>query len=261
MQLTFLSLLGGMGSGRTVEVLDRTGGFGAKVVKRRLLETTQHTLGVHKNLESIKPGGEGFLSSVRVRLLHTSVRQRITQLAEAKPEYYSIKEHGVPVNDLDCIGTIGTFSTSLIWMGFPRQGIFLRQDEIVDYLALWRYIAYLMGTPHDWMATPESSKAMMESLLVSEIKPTKKSKTLANNIITGFEGEAPTFASRGYLNATTYWLNGSELCGELAIEKPSLYHSSLVGAQCLLFMLHGYISRSIAYLDKLNINVCLPPFF
>ncbi|KAI1873393.1 hypothetical protein JX265_005015 [Neoarthrinium moseri] len=253
--LTFLSLLGGMGGGRTVETLDRTGGFGAQVVRRRLLETTQHTLGVHKDLAAIQPGGEGFESSVRVRLLHASVRRRVTQLAKAKPEYYDLKKYGVPVNDLDCIGTIGTFSSTVVWMGFPRQGIWLRQQEIEDYLALWRYVAYLMGTPHDWLATPETAKAMMESLLVSEIKPTKKSGTLANNIITGFEGQPPTYASRGFLNAETWWLNGSELAQELGIEKPNIYYRALAFGQCIYFMISGYIARSIPFLDEANIKL------
>lgn len=66
MQLTFLSLLGGMGSARTVETLDRTGGFDVKVVRRRLLETTQYTLNVHRDLKSIQPGGDGFVNSVRL---------------------------------------------------------------------------------------------------------------------------------------------------------------------------------------------------
>ncbi|KAI0162945.1 tat pathway signal sequence [Pestalotiopsis sp. NC0098] len=254
--LTFLSLLGGMGSGRTVETLDRTGGFGAQVVRRRLLETTQHTLGVHKDLEAIKPGGvEGFESSVRVRLLHASVRQRVLKLAREKPEYYDLKKYGVPVNDLDCIGTIGTFSATIIWMGLPRQGIFLRPQEIADYLALWRYVAYLMGTPHDWLETPETARAMMESLLVSEVKPTKKSGTLANNIITGFEGQAPTYASRGFLNAETYWLNGEDLSRELNIEKPNLYYTMLVIGQCLFFMITGYINRMVPSWDERNIKI------
>ncbi|CAJ2511621.1 Uu.00g072460.m01.CDS01 [Anthostomella pinea] len=259
--LTFLSLLGGMGSGRTVETLDRTGGFGVNVVRRRLLETTQHTLNVHRDLDSIKPGGDGFVNSVRVRLLHTAVRRRILHMAEQRPDYYNVAKYGAPVNDLDCIGTINTFSATVIWLGLPRQGIWLRQQEILDYLALWRYVAYLMGTPHDWMATPDSAKRMMESLLVSEIRPSKASANLANNIITGLAGQAPTFASREFLCAETYWLNGSELAKALAVERPSLYYFALVLGQNLLFMTLSYINRSFTYLDERNIKFVRRAFF
>lgn len=133
-QLTYQSLLGGMGAGRVTEVLARTGGFSTKVAKHRLYETTQHILEVTKSLDSIKPGGAGMQSSIRVRLLHAAVRRRIMKLAKEKPSYYSVEEFGIPINDLDSIATISTFSTTLIWLGFPRQGIYLRKQEIEDYV-------------------------------------------------------------------------------------------------------------------------------
>ncbi|KAK8094569.1 hypothetical protein PG997_001254 [Apiospora hydei] len=230
-------------------------GFGANVVNRRLLETTQHTLGVHDGLGAIQPGGHGWESSVRVRLLHASVRKRIVQLAREQPGYYDVAAHGVPVNDLDCIGTINTFSATLLWLGLPRQGIRPRAQEIVDYLALWRWVAYVMGTPHDWLADPGKAKAMMESLLVSEIAPSPKSGVLANNIITGFEGLGPAYASRGFMEAEAYWLNGSQLAGELNIHRPSVYHTALIVGQCLFFMISGYLCRCIPALDSRHIKL------
>lgn len=255
-QLTFTSLLGGLGASRPVETLARTGGFDAAVVRRRLLETTQHTLGVHDGIDAIRPGGHGWEASVRVRLLHASVRQRITQLAAADPGYYDAGQHGVPINDLDCIGTMNTFSATPIWLGLARQGIWLRRREVRDYLALWRWVSHLMGTPHDWLARPETAKAMMESLLAAEIAPSPKSGVLANNIILGLEGTRPMYASRGFINAQAYWQNGYQICREMQIPEPSLYHTSLVLGQCLLFMTSGYITRSIPYLDRRNIKVC-----
>ncbi|TKA49814.1 hypothetical protein B0A49_11805 [Cryomyces minteri] len=138
--LAYQSLLGGMGAARVVETLARTGGFCTKVARHRLFETTQHILQCTKSLESLKPGGDGFASSIRVRLLHAAVRQRIMKLAKQKPEYYSVEKWGIPINDLDSIATIGTFSATLIWLSFPRQAISLREQEITDYIALWRYI-------------------------------------------------------------------------------------------------------------------------
>jgi len=118
-----------MGAGRVSEVLARTGGFSTKVAKHRLYETTQLILQVTRSLDSVKPGGAGQQSSVRVRLLHAAVRRRIMKLAAGMPSYYSVEELGIPINDLDSIATISTFSSALIWIGFPRQGIFLRQQE------------------------------------------------------------------------------------------------------------------------------------
>ncbi|KAI0885314.1 uncharacterized protein GGS22DRAFT_179856 [Annulohypoxylon maeteangense] len=259
--LTFLSLLGGMGSGRTVETLDRTGGFSAEVVRRRLLETTQHTLNVTRDLESIKPGGDGFADSIRVRMLHATVRRRVMKMAASRPGYYDMQAFGIPINDLDCIGTINAFSATVLWMGLQRQGIYLRRQETADYLALWRYVAYLMGTPHDWLSTPESARRMMESLLVSEIKPTRASANLANNIITGLQGQPPTYASKEFMCAQTYWLNGRELSEALSIDRPGPWYFALVLGQCILFMALSYVNRSVGYLDERNIKLVRKAFY
>ncbi|KAL8667120.1 MAG: hypothetical protein Q9202_001042 [Teloschistes flavicans] len=197
----------------------------------RISETTQHILQCTKDLRSIQPGGAGHASSIRVRLLHAAVRQRILRLARNNPEYFDVNEYGVPINDLDCIATIGTFSATLIWLSFPRQGVWLRGQEIKDYIALFRYIAYLTGTPTEHFETPAKAKAVMESLLRDEISPSATSRILANNILSCLENQPPTFSSRSFLEANCRWLNGNELCDQLGIGRPSLYYWALMAGQ------------------------------
>lgn len=98
--------------------MGRLGGFSTHVARHRLLlvvhplrycpltfvsETTQHILQCTKDLCSIQPGGAGHASSVRVRLLHAAVRQRISRLTQQNPGYYDVENYGVPINDLDCV--------------------------------------------------------------------------------------------------------------------------------------------------------------
>lgn len=251
--LAYQSLLGGMGANRVVEVLARTGGFGVKVARHRLFETTQHILECTKSLESIKPGGAGFASSLRVRLLHAAVRQRIMKLTETRPEYYSVEKYGIPINDLDCIATIGTFSATIIWLSLPRQGIWMRKQEMEDYVALWRLIAHYTGTPTEPFETLAKAKAIMESLLMNEIDPTETSKVLAANIIRCLEAQPPAFASRSFLEVNARWLNGSELCDRLGLGRPSLYYWALMSGQCIFYMAICYTYRSIPYLDRRKI--------
>ncbi|MCJ1413306.1 hypothetical protein MMC19_007411 [Ptychographa xylographoides] len=252
--LAFQSLLGGMGANRVVETLARTGGFSTKVARHRLFETTQHILQCTRSLESIQPGGAGFASSIRVRLLHAAVRQRIMKLAQQRPEYYDTEKWGIPINDLDCIATIGTFSATLIWLAFPRQGIWLRRQEIVDYVALWRYIGYLTGTPTESFATPDRARVVMESLLMYEIDPTETSKTLASNVLGSLEAQPPQFASRAFLEANSRWLNGNELCDALGLGRPGWYYWALMAGQCLFFMALCYTYRAVPYLDRRKIT-------
>jgi hypothetical protein len=244
-----------MGANRVVEVLARTGGFSVKVALHRLFETMQHILECTKSLESIKPGGAGFASSLRVRLLHAAVRQRIMKLERSRPGYYNVEKYGVPINDLDCIATIGTFSGSIIWLSLPRQGIWLRQQEIEDYVALWRLIAHYTGTPTEHFATAEKAKAIMESLLMNEINPTETSKVLAANVIRCLEAQPPAFASRPFLEVNARWLNGNDLCDALELGRPSLYYWVLMAGQCIFFMSICYFYRSIPWLDRRKINV------
>jgi hypothetical protein len=81
------------------------------------------------SLDSIKIGGAGHKVSVKVRLLHAAVRKRILKLHAENPGYYDLQRDGIPINDLDSIVTILSFSASLIWVSLPRQGLFLRHQE------------------------------------------------------------------------------------------------------------------------------------
>lgn len=252
--LAYQSLLGGTGSSRVSEVLARTGGFSIKTVRNRLLETTQHILQCTSSLSSIKPGGDGFASSVRVRLLHSIVRRRILQLATSHPSYYSVEKNGVPINDLDSIGTIAVFSSTIIWQSLPRQGIFLREQEISAYIAFWRLVAHYVGAPTEFFSTPAKAKAIMESLYLYEIAPSPTSKLHARNIIRALENTPPAYASRAYLEVNTRWLNGNQLSDALDIGKPHIYYWALTAGQCVLYMILCYTCRLFPALDRHQIN-------
>jgi ER-bound oxygenase mpaB/B'/Rubber oxygenase, catalytic domain len=205
------------------------------------------------SLDSIRPGGAGFASSIRVRLLHAAVRQRILKMAAERPSYFNVEKWGVPINDLDSVATIGTFSATLIWLSLPRQGLILRKQEEEDLIALWRYIAHLVGTPTDAFETPTKAKAFMESLLLYEVDPSETSKILANNIIASMEGQPPTWASREYLVAQTRWLNGNALCDRLGLMKVGWWYWALMAGQCFFFIGMCYPYRAIKSWDKAKV--------
>lgn len=238
-----------MSAWRVVETLSRTGGFGVAVCRRRLLETLQHYLDVVDDLASLRPGGKGFVSSVRVRLLHASVRRRLLRLERSRPGYYDAEAWGVPINDLHCAGTVSVYATAVAWTALPMQGVRLSPAQTADYLALWRWVGHLLGAPVDFMATPARAKAMFESIIRSEIKPSRNSRIIANNILTAETGVPPLNASREYLCAAAHCLNGSELATDLGIDAPRPYYRLLVWLQCytLLFFswLYPYMPASL----------------
>jgi len=254
--LAYQSLLGGLGAARVTEVLSRTGGFAVDVARNRLFETTQYLLQCTRSLADIQPGGEGWAATIRVRLLHATVRNRIMKLAETRPEYFDTEKLGIPINDMDCVGTIVSFSSALIYISLPRQGIYLRPQEIEDYTALWRYIAHVIGCPTDGLLeTKEQSKRILDSIMQHEIAPTRTSQILANNVIRSLQDKPPGYASADFLIAGARWLNGNQLCDALALPRPSVYYTALMAGQCIFFGFWCYTNRMNASTDQKKLVV------
>lgn len=206
----------------------------------------------------MKPGGEGHLACVRVRLLHSAVRLKIMSLVEQDPSYYDVKKYGLPINDLDSIGTIHSFSSTVIGLGLPRQGIYLSNKEMEDYIALWRLVAYYMGTPTEPFETATKAKLISESMLINEFAPSDTGRMLARNIVIGLENTAPTYASKEYMDAMSRLLNGDQLSDELHIPKTNLYYRILMWGYCFWIQLLDKTILSIPFIDRYMISVSRP---
>lgn len=222
-------------SSSVVEVLLRTGGFSTRALRRRLLETFQLVLEVTHSLDSIKPGGKGHTTTIRVRLLHSMVRERMLQVAEAKgPTYFDTTVHGVPLNTLDSIHAITTFGCNHAWQQLPQMGVRPSQSEIDDYIALWRYIAYVIGTPPNFFATTRQAKAIMESLSYNELFVTPSSLVVGHNFVQALKDLPPVNISGGFIQAASRRLNGDELCDQLGMGKPDWYSYACFKGHCWL---------------------------
>ncbi|KAI3339301.1 hypothetical protein F4824DRAFT_456745 [Ustulina deusta] len=217
-----------------VEVLVRTGGFSTRVLLHRLLETFQWLLQVTESLQAIQPGGAGHTSTVRIRLLHSSVRQRILKMVESRPEYFDVETHGVPVNTLDSIHSIATFCCNHMWLQLPRMGVRPTEQEKEDYIALFRYLGYLLATPDEYFATVDQAKATMESMLVHELTVSKTSRVVCFNFIKCLVDLPPFNVSQGFIEAGSRVLNGDELCDQLEMGRPSWVAYACFRGHCWL---------------------------
>ncbi|KAI0419898.1 hypothetical protein F5X98DRAFT_61469 [Xylaria grammica] len=217
-----------------VEVLVRTGGFSTRVLLHRLLETFQWLLQVTESLQAIQPGGSGHISTVRIRLLHSSVRQRLLKMVESRPEYFDVETYGVPVNTLDSIHSIATFCCNHMWLQLPRMGVNPTEQEKEDYIALFRYIGYLLATPDEYFANVDQAKATMESMLVHELKVTKTSRIVCFNFIKSLVDLPPFNVSKEFIEAGSRVLNGDELCDELEMGRPGWVPYACFRGHCWL---------------------------
>jgi hypothetical protein len=218
------------------------------------METFQWLLQVTSSLSSMQPGGDGHASTIRLRLLHASVRQRILKLVQTRPDYFNVEKYGVPVNTLDSIHSITTFACNPMYFQLPKMGIIPRKEEIDDYLALFRYIAYLLAVPTDYFETSEKAKAVMESMFLHELEATETSKVVGYNFIKCLEDLPPLNVSSSFIAAGSRWFNGDELCDALDLGRPGLYYYLLLAGQFWVMATLAYLQWLIPALDRFMIQ-------
>ncbi|KAG2416003.1 hypothetical protein HFD88_007195 [Aspergillus terreus] len=238
-----------------VEVLVRTGGFSTRTLLNRLLETFQWLIQITHSLEALQPGGEGHTATVRVRLLHASVRQRLLLLAARKPGYFDTARYGVPVNTLDSIHSISTFCCNPMWLQLPRFGVAPAAADVADYIALFRYVALLLGTPEGYFKSVESARRTMESMLAHELRTTETSRVVAFNFVECVGNfPMPMYVSKRFVEAGSRWINGHELCDELEMGRPGLLHYLVFAGHCVLVAVLAWVQWVVPGLDALVVR-------
>lgn len=156
--------------------------------------------------EDILPGGQGWRTALQVRLLHAKVRRRLLRSSR-----WDVINLGVPINQEDMAATLLAFSLNSllgieIILGRP---ISLRERQ--DFLALWRYLGWLLGIsvvnddsnlnvitnestlrpldpcgpgwdpskPNPW----DHSCAMFQSIILHLLHPNELSRTISHHLL------------------------------------------------------------------------------
>jgi hypothetical protein len=96
---------------------------------------------------SLRPGGSGWEAALRVRVLHAKVRRSLLK----SKKRWDIDKNGIPINQEDMAATLLAFSVNVLVGIEIISGQPLCESEQRDYLALWRYLGWLLGVD-----TPES---------------------------------------------------------------------------------------------------------
>ncbi|KAJ5971062.1 uncharacterized protein N7479_000980 [Penicillium vulpinum] len=253
--ITGLALQGFLGGTATIaggtEVLIRTGGFSLRVMPRRFLETFLWLLQVTMDLDSIKPGGEGHTSTVRVRLLHATVRSRMLKLMDQDPTYFDESKYGAAVNMRDSIHATAIFCCMPLFRQLPKIGIQPHPREMEDYLALFRYIAYVMGTPDSFFKGTEQSKATMESIMMCEPEPTESSKSIGANFVTAIQDYPGVNVSKPMLEVGCRVLNGEELGDKMGFSRPRTFYRVSFRGWCQLLVFITVLQRLSPAFDRI----------
>lgn len=115
---------------------------------RRIAETGQMLLDVSQ-LDALRPGRRGYKTIRTVRLLHATIRARLTQpstpgRAPGNSPHWDVARLGVPVNQEDLLGTLLSFST-VVFSALDRLGVGLDDRSKESFLHLWAVIGHLLG--------------------------------------------------------------------------------------------------------------------
>jgi hypothetical protein len=201
------------------EVLVRTGGLSQRNIMGRVKATLLWLTEVTHSPESLDVDGPGFVSTIRVRLRHAAVRQRMLAIPDSHPAFLDTTLHGIPINTYDSILTLTFFCCNPIWKQLPRLGIHLNGQEAEDLVALFRFLAYLLGVPTDYFSSAARAKKTMEDIKDGGIGPSESSKKITRDFISAFANKAPYNVSRGFLQAGIRSMNPASVCEALGVEK------------------------------------------
>ncbi|KAL1941846.1 hypothetical protein VTO73DRAFT_6846 [Trametes versicolor] len=186
----------------------------------------------HSNIDALAylmPGGEGWRSTVRVRLLHGIARWRV----EERWSREGNAQPGVPISQEDMAATLAAFSTVPIW-SLHRLGLPPSPAEASAYLALWRHVGYYLGVSppillRHFRDTQTADKFLATAALHlfsdSSPSPSSPSSPLRGPtipILVAVSNRAPLHTSLSYNIALTTHLLGPSLSLHLGLPSTPL---------------------------------------
>jgi hypothetical protein len=153
---------------------------------RRLAETSRYVQLVAQP-GSMRPGGEGWVSTVKVRLVHAMVRR----MALSSPKW-NLPAWGTPINQPDMCGT-GLLFSWIVLDGLDKLGFAIEGEERDALLHLWRYITWLQGVDEDLLWSSErEAREFWELLGLTQAPPDADSRMLVNALLASGRSGART---------------------------------------------------------------------
>lgn len=138
-----VSFLGGYQFSSFNQTLLRTGVM-TKGSNKRFAETLQWALDVTAD-GGLEPGGVGYRSTLRVRMIHEFVRRYVSRRKDWRAD-----EWGLPINQTDMAATlVGALIAPAT--GALAMGVVLSPRELDDLAHTTRYVGWLMGVDDYWL--------------------------------------------------------------------------------------------------------------
>jgi hypothetical protein len=172
---------------------------------------------------SMRPHGEGWQITLKVRLIHSHVRRMIL-----KSGRWDAATWGAPVNQHDQVGTLLLFSI-IVLQGLRQLGMRIAPEDAQAYMDLWRWSGWLMGIDPELLPATEAEAQRLGDVIAATMgEPDDDSRRLTRALLESPLREAKTARDRAnakrivrFSSAMCRFLLGDEVADSLAVPHTS----------------------------------------
>lgn len=143
-----LALMGGYSYFNTMNQTLALAGALTKDTALRIGETGKWLSDVTET-RGLERFGPGFISTLRVRLIHALIRRQVARRSDWNAERW-----GVPINQVDMLATYLAFGPVSL-LGMRLFGVPVGRNDAAAAMHLWRYVGYLSGVDESFLAKTE----------------------------------------------------------------------------------------------------------
>jgi hypothetical protein len=182
-------------------------------VSKRLGETARFVEAVCLP-SGMRRSGEGFATTVRVRLMHARVRQGLRRSTR-----WDHQALGLPINQYDMAGTVLLFSSVLL-EGLKELGAEVSSQEAEDVQHLWRMVGHVMGVDHELLCTSAAEAHTLWGLIsATQGPPDEDSRRLTHALIDSAAAQGAPAAYVAFSRALCRHLVGAARGDQLGLPR------------------------------------------
>lgn len=190
--------------------------------RKRLLETGTFVLDVMDPL-AFEKAGKGFVSILKVRLMHAAVRFHVLQSNKWNQAW------GQPINQEDMAGTNGAFS----WLsvrGLRKMGVFTSPKDVDAFYHLWNVIGYLMGVREELLPdTSQEAYALDRKIAQRHFRPSEAGTSLTKALLDFYNQDSGQPFPKGFPEAYMRFLLGDKVADILEVP-PANWTKNLINS-------------------------------
>ncbi|MFT6054966.1 MAG: hypothetical protein ACJAS3_002679 [Roseivirga sp.] len=209
--LGFLSLPYCYAAAKGAQVLGRSNRIIAEPGKR-LLETAEFVFDITQP-KAFEPRGKGFISILKVRLIHAVIRWYVTNSGT-----WDQDQLGVPVNQEDMAGTNLSFSLIPV-RGMRKIGINILPKESDAYIQFWNFIGSRLGLND--LLLPKNNKecyVLEKRIRERHFESSAIGKELTASLLKYFESVTVNSPIEGKSKAFVQYMLGDQISDLLGIK-------------------------------------------